>query len=75
MMNIRAMHGDRTVPSITDLREAALHVIGNEEDLRMVTGSSKELKVENLDSIPEKRRDHDLRGDNFLQKILPGTAT
>ena len=75
MQHIRAKRKDRTVPSITELREAALHVTGNEEDPRMVPDSSKELNAETLDIIPEKKQDHDLHEDNLLQKILPGTAT
>ena len=36
MQYIRAKHNDRTATSIAALVEAALHVTGNEEDLRMV---------------------------------------
>ena len=73
LQHICAKHKDRTAPSITELRETVLHVIDNEEDLLMVPESSKEVNVETLDSVPEKKQDNDLCEYNLLQKIPPGT--
>ena len=53
LQHIRAKNKDLKAPSITEFREAALHVIGNEEGPSMVPDSSNGLNAEVLDSIPE----------------------
>ena len=47
LQQIRAKHKYRTTPSTTGLREAALHLIGNEENLRIVPDSSKKVEYGN----------------------------